>query len=68
LDSIIDPTYSGLWSETLFPMFKDLVRYGAEMIPQGDNLAGWIDAALDTSLATLSTLAPELAPALVAMR
>lgn len=49
-------------------MFKDLVRYGADMIPDGDNLSGWIDAALDTSLATLTSLAPELAPALVAMR
>lgn len=62
-----DPHVRGLWSDTLFPMLKDLVSYGADAI-QGNTLEEWVDAALDTTLVTLSALAPELAPGMVALR
>lgn len=48
-------------------MFKDLVSYGADSL-KGDTLEEWVDAALDTTLITLSAIAPELAPGMVALR
>jgi len=62
-----DPQVRGIWSDTLFPMLKDLIGYGADAL-QGDTLEEWVDAALDTTLVTLSAIAPELAPGMVALR
>lgn len=53
---------TGIWKDSLFPAFKDLVRYGAERMNEGDNRKSIVDAAVDTAAATLSVLVPELLP------
>lgn len=58
---------SGLWDDTLFPALKHMVAYGANNL-SNDTLEGWIDAAFDAAIMTLGTLAPELAPGMVAFK
>lgn len=53
---------TGIWKDSLFPAFKDLVRYGADRISEGDNRKNVVDAAVDTAAATLAILVPELLP------
>jgi len=52
---------AGFWDETLFPMFKDLVRYGADKIaPQGQE--DLLSMAVDAAAMALGTVAPQLIP------
>jgi len=38
MDMQLTPIRGNFWGETLFPMFKDLVRYGADYLEDEDNL------------------------------
>jgi len=67
LSQIYDEKVGGIWDDTLFPILKDMVAYGADTL-SGDTLNDWVDAALDAAMVTLSTAAPELAPGIVALR
>lgn len=67
LQSIYDERVSGWWDETLFPVLKDMVAYGADTV-QGNTLNEWVDAALDATMATLTRAAPMLAPGVIAAR
>jgi len=52
---------AGFWDETLFPVFKDLVRYGADKIaPQGGE--DLLSMAVDAAAMALGTVAPQLIP------
>lgn len=67
LQSIYEDRVTGWWDETLFPVLKDMVAYGADSL-KGDNLDNWVDAALDATMATLTRAAPMLAPGVLAAR
>jgi len=53
---------TGFWSETLFPSFKDLVRYGADYLQADDKVGTMVKAGVDTAAATLGALYPQLIP------
>jgi hypothetical protein len=61
-------TVAGLWDDTFFPRIKELAHYGADYLSKDNRLEDWVQAALDTAVVTLSTLAPELAPAAIAVQ
>lgn len=67
LTLIYEDSIRGLWADTLFPMFKDMVYYGADVL-SGDHTNDMIEAALDAAVITLSSAAPELVPAIVGLR
>jgi len=48
-------------------MLKEMVAYGADEL-KGDSLDDWVSAALDATMATLTTAAPMLAPGVLAAR
>jgi len=52
---------TGFWDETLFPMVKDMVRYGADLIDpkSGDDLG---TMAVDAAALALGSIAPEFLP------
>jgi len=61
------PIRGNFWSETLFPMFKDLVRYGADRLEEGDNLENAVQMAVDAGALALSTIFPEAMPYLASV-
>lgn len=67
IDLIHNEQVRGLWSDTLFPMLKNLVAYGADEL-SGDTITNMVEAALDATLVTLSLAAPELAPVMVGLK
>lgn len=67
LQLIYSDSVRGLWGDTLFPMLKHMVSYGADAL-SGDTVNNMIEAALDATMVTLSAAAPELAPAIVGLK
>jgi len=57
---------TGFWDETMFPMIKDMVRYGADTLSNSDFLDDAIDAFVDTAAGTLGYVAPTFLPAIMA--
>lgn len=55
----------GFWDETLFPAFKDMVRYGADSLIETDFLDDVIDALVDSAAGTLGYMAPQFLPAIM---
>lgn len=56
----------GFWDETLFPMIKDMIKYGADTLSNSDFLDHVIDAVVDAAAGTLGYAAPEFLPAIMA--
>ena len=56
----------GFWDETLFPMIKDMIKYGADTLSNSDFLDDVIDAVVDAAAGTLGYAAPEFLPAIMA--
>lgn len=48
-------------------MFKDLVRYGADKLEEGDNLDNAIQMAVDAGALALSSIFPEAMPYLASV-
>jgi hypothetical protein len=67
IQAIYEDRITGWWDQTLFPILKDMIAYGADSL-KGDTLDEWVDAALDATMATLTTAAPMLAPGVLAAR
>lgn len=59
---------SGLWDDTIFPFFKDILRTGADFLGDGDKMGNFLDGAMDTAITTLSVMVPELAPVIMALK
>lgn len=49
---------AGFWNETLFPGIKDIIRYGADWLSEGDRASDVVQAGVDAAAATLSTIFP----------
>jgi len=67
IQAIYEDKVTGWWDQTLFPILKDMVAYGADSF-KGETLDEWVDAALDAAMATLTSAAPMLAPGVLAAR
>lgn len=61
-DIINGRAITGVWSETLFPAMKDLLRYGADSVKQSDVIPSLVQSATDVLTATLSRMIPQLTP------
>lgn len=53
-----DAIVAGFWDETLFPSIKDLVRYGADWLSEGNKTGQFVKAGVDAAAATLGALYP----------
>lgn len=52
----------GWWDETLFPMLKDIARYGADKLLDQDTVHDATQVAVDAATMALSKLIPGIAP------
>jgi len=55
--------HRGWWDETLFPMIKDIARYGADKLLNPDVVGETTQVAVDAATMALANLIPGLAPA-----
>lgn len=69
IDELMNDRYvRGFWSETLFPLFKDMVRYGADTFMPKGKAGEYADMAVDAAGVALGTIAPELLPIIQALK
>lgn len=61
-DMQLTPIRGNFWGETLFPMFKDIVRYGADYLEDEDNLDSIVQMAVDAGALALSRIFPQSVP------
>jgi len=61
-DMQLTPIRGNFWGETLFPMFKDIVRYGADYLEDEDNLDSLVQMAVDAGALALSRIFPQSVP------
>lgn len=56
--------HRGWWDETLFPILKDIARFGADKLLNSDTVSEATQVAVDAATMALSNMIPGLAPAI----